>query len=478
MISMLKNYFEEFKVLKEVKKDFWFVNAIQFFDGLAYFSMIIVITLYLTKNIGMDDVNSGFWVGVFTLMVSVFIMMVGSICDAIGIKRSYILGFAVLVVTRLGLGVIPIFLSGDILKLATQILLVAMAFGTSMIIPVTSTGVRRFTTKKARPTGFNMYYLIMNIGAILAGLAVQYFRDTFGEVASNMYILDFGFATSLICIILAIMINDENYAEEDERIEKTEKKRSPIKIFMEVWKEKPFQKLMLFLFLTLGVRLVFTHQFLVMPKYYTRVAYNDVSIGIVNMINPAVIVLGLIIIIPIINKYDTLKLIIAGMFISALSLLPMALPFEWMLHLPFINNLNEAFWFIIITQIFIFAIGELLFSPRFVEYTASVAPKDKVGSYMGLSVLPMFIAKPLNGLLSGILIAHYCYPGIRAKIDTGEVPFLESPSFMWFIYFAIAATSPIAVMVLKKFLTSSNPAADTPEEAEAEAEDQLAEETN
>jgi len=472
MGSMLRSYFAEFKVLKEVKKDFWFVNAIQFFDGLAYFSMIIVITLYLTKNAGMDDINSGFWAGIFTLMVSVFIMMVGSICDAIGIKRSYLLGFLVLTGTRLGLGVAPMFLAGDTLKLAVQVLLIAMAFGTSMFIPVTTTGVRRFTTKKSRPTGFNMYYLIMNIGAILAGLAVQYFRNNFGEVASNMYILDFGFGASIICIVLSLLINDDNYAEEDERIDKTEKKKNPIKIFLEVWKEKPFLKLMLFIFLTLGVRLVFTHQFLVMPKYYTRVAYSDISIGILNSINPTIIVVGLILIIPIINKFDTVKLIITGMLISAASLIPMALPLHWMVALPFINNLNEAFWFIIITQIFVFAIGELLFSPRFVEYTASVAPKDKVGSYMGLSVLPMFIAKPLNGLISGVLIARFCYPGIRAKIDTGEIPFLESPSFMWFIYFAFAATSPIAVIVLKKFLTSSNP------DTEASEEVQPAEETN
>jgi dipeptide/tripeptide permease len=230
---------------------------------------------------------------------------------------------------------------------------------------------------------------------------------------------------------------------------------------------------MLFLALTLGVRLVFTHQFLVMPKYYTRVVYNDFSIGYVNMLNPAIIVIGLILVIPIINKFDTLRLIIVGMFISALSLLPMAMPLDWMLSLPMIENYNQALWFIIILQIVVFAIGELIFSPRFMEYIASVAPKDKVGSYMGLSALPMFIAKPVNGLISGILIAKFCYPGIRAKIETGDVKFFDSPSFMWLIYFLIAATSPIAVLMLKKFLTSSNNNDDdTPEEA---AKDELQE---
>ena len=41
-------YFSEFKILKTVSKDFWLTNVVQFFDGMAYFSMITVFVLYLT----------------------------------------------------------------------------------------------------------------------------------------------------------------------------------------------------------------------------------------------------------------------------------------------------------------------------------------------------------------------------------------------------------------------------------------------
>ncbi len=75
----------------------------------------------------------------------------------------------------------------------------------------------------------------------------------------------------------------------------------------------------------------------------------------------------------------------------------------------------------------VFAVGELLFSPRFTEYVASVAPPDKVSSYMALSALPLFMAKPINGYVSGILISHFCYDGIRAKIDTGNISYAHSP---------------------------------------------------
>jgi TRAP-type C4-dicarboxylate transport system permease small subunit len=75
---------------------------------------------------------------------------------------------------------------------------------------------------------------------------------------------------------------------------------------------------------------------------------------------------------------------------------------------------------------------------------------------MALSALPNFIAKPINGFVSGILIARYCYDGIRPKIETGNVPYDQSPSFMWMIYLALAVLSPIAVIALKNFITSKS----------------------
>ncbi len=221
-----------------------------------------------------------------------------------------------------------------------------------------------------------------------------------------------------------------------------------------MWKERAFQKLLLFLVLTIGVRLVFTHQFLVMPKYYTRVMTGDFDLGMVNAINPTIIVLGLILLIPVINRYSTVNLVILGMSISASSLLALAVPLEWVLALPFIHNVGQAYFFIIVTQLVVFAIGELIFSPRFTEYIASVAPPDKVSSYMALSALPTFISKPINGFVSGILISRFCYEGIRPKIETGNVDYGGSPEFMWMVYLILAVLSPIAVVATRNFITS------------------------
>ena len=468
MFRTVIHYFSEFKVLRSVSKDFWLVNAIQFFDGLAYFSMIAILTLYLTDNCGFSDMEAGAWTGIFTLFVTVFVLAVGSICDVIGITKSFLIGISSLIVSRLGLGLAPLFFKGETLRITVQCLLLLLALGTSFMAPVVNTSLRRFTTKENRATGFNMYYLIMNLGAIGAGVGIiDQARTRLGALDGNLAVLDFGFGLALICMVIAWLINEHNYANEDERVDPTTAKdKRPLQIFAEVWREKPFQKLVVFLLLTLGVRLVFTHQFLVMPKYYTRVLYSDFDLGAANSLNPLVIVVGLILLIPVINRFKTVNLMIWGMGISAMSLLFMAMPIQWILALPGIHNLTAAYFFVIVTQIFVFAFGELLFSPRFTEYTASVAPKDKIASYMSLSALPMFIAKPINGFVSGLLVSRYAYDGIRAKIDTGNVDYMHSPEWMWLIFFILALLSPIAVILTRKSITSEGaPSGEVPEGA-------------
>lgn len=466
MLTLVKNYFSEFKVLKTASKEFWLINAMTFFDGLAYFSMMNVLSIYLTKNVGFSDFESGKWIGIYTLLITAFIFGIGAICDIVGIKRSFLGGLGILIVTRFIFAVSPFFVKDQgTLQFIVIAAMLAMSFGTAFMGPIFNTAMRRFTSKENRSTGFNVYYLIMNLGAIFSGfLVTDGLRSTFGEINGNLAIMMLGMLMNVGAFVAVLFMNENNYADPSEKVEVKVGKR-PLAIFAEVWKESAFQKLVVFLVLTIGVRLVFTHQFLVMPKYYTRVMQGDFELGFANSVNPIIIVVGLIILIPIINKYDTFKMIVLGMTISALSLVVMALPISWTLAIPGIHNLDQAYTFIIFAQIIIFALGELIFSPRFSEYTAMIAPKDKVASYMSLAALPMFIAKPINGFISGLLISWYSYDGIRAKIDTGNVAYKESPEFMWFIYFLLALMSPIAVVLMKKYLRSES-AAPAAEKAE------------
>ncbi len=458
------NYFSEFKTLNTFSKDFWVMNGAQFFEGLAYFSMINIMTVFLTQNCGFSDIDSNKWVGFYTLFVSAFVFAAGSVCDIIGIKKALYIGLGLHIISRIGIAVSSdlngncdfLWTTWTATELCVKSSILVMALGTAFVTPVIQAAIRRFSSKKARGTGFNLYYLIMNISAIIAtSVVIDQFRDQMGILKGQVWVMNFGFIATFFAFICIFFVDENNYAEKEEAKQVSENKR-PLKIFTEVWKEKPFQRLVLFLALSLGVRLVFTLQFLIFPKYYTRVLYDDFRLGFANAINPIIIVVGLLAIIPILNKYSTVKLMVSGMTISAFSMLLLVVPIEWYLFLPSINTLSDAFVFVVFAQIAIFAFGELLFSPRLTEYTASIAPKDKVTSYMSLSALPFYIAKPINGVLSGFLVAMFCYDGIRAKIDTANATYAESPQSMWMIYLILAILSPLSVLLFRKKLSGDS----------------------
>lgn len=113
---------------------------------------------------------------------------------------------------------------------------------------------------------------------------------------------------------------------------------------MEVWKESAFRKLILFLVLTMGVRIVFTLQFLVMPKYYVRTLYDDFAIGSINAVNPAIIVSGLILLIPVLGRFSTVGLMIAGMSISAFSLVSWPFPLNGTTWCPALKRALRRIW--------------------------------------------------------------------------------------------------------------------------------------
>lgn len=468
-------YFSEFKILKTVSKDFWLTNVVQFFDGMAYFSLITVFVLYLTDYCSFNDADAALWVGLYTLFISAFVFAVGSICDIIGIRRTYLIGFIILIVGRLIMGFGPdLSPTVDSGRLVVMTGILIMSFGTAFMSPVIQTSIRRFAPLNARATGFNIYYLLMNIAAVIANVfLIEFFRKHFGAVDGGYWIINFGTLMVLLGCITTRFIDEDNYAEPSEKEANLKAPlRRPLQLFREVWKESAFRKLILFLVLTMGVRIVFTLQFLVMPKYYVRTLYDDFAIGSINAINPAIIVSGLILLIPVLGRFSTVSLMIVGMSISAFSLVFMAIPIEWYYVVPGIETRSQAYLVAIVTQILVFAFGELLFSPRFSEYVARVAPKDKVASYMSLAALPMFIAKPINGIIGGLLVAYLCYDGICAKMDTGHIGFWDSPEFMWTIYLTMAVISPIAIILTRKTITSDHPEedADSPPIAAIETE--------
>ena len=93
-----------------------------------------------------------------------------------------------------------------------------------------------------------------------------------------------------------------------------------------------------------------------------------------------------------------------------------------------------------------FSIGEALWSARFMEYASELAPPGRLAQYMGLAMIPWLLAKGTTGLYSGVLLAKYCPAGVPvSQLHTGT---------LWFIYGTIAMTTPIGLLLARKWVLS------------------------
>jgi dipeptide/tripeptide permease len=166
-------------------------------------------------------------------------------------------------------------------------------------------------------------------------------------------------------------------------------------------------------------------------------------------------------------------MMIWGSAISSLSCFLAAMPASWFADLTgtvlgelvFIRWLGMApdmaalladppvpeYWPLILF-IVVFTIGEAIWSPRLMQFTAEIAPKGREGAYIALSVLPFFVAKFFVGPMSGWLVNAY------TPVDAAGAALASYPRhhMLWIWIGGMAVLSPAGLLVFRRwFLTNT-----------------------
>jgi dipeptide/tripeptide permease len=194
-----------------------------------------------------------------------------------------------------------------------------------------------------------------------------------------------------------------------------------------------------------------------MPKYWLRTIGPDAAIGTLNMINPIGIVIGLILFIPITNKFNIFNMLVYGSMVSALSLFPMALP--WQLYG---TDIATAHYMMAIACMALLTVGEVIWSPKLNEYTAAIAPAGQEGTYLGMTMIPWFLAKTVVSLLSGHMLVRWSpeqidisgtLMSLQEAMKQDLVAYWNSPSAMWLVLGLVAIGGSITARLLRGWLT-------------------------
>ncbi len=464
-MGALKKYFSDFAILKETHKAYWGIQTINILDATYEFAFSLIITLFLSKTIGFTDQEAGFAIMTVGIISSITFLFIGPFVDRLGLRKALwtsLLGMLFFRTILVGCAFYP---GIPYRGLVTMAMIFLAGVPAAMLGTVYQIGNRRFTSKKAQAAGFNVWYIAMNIGALLAGLLVDFLQG--GLMLSREWVLVFGIGSTIITIFVALftVTTNEQYRASDEeslpekpKVEKTKKGwREGVDYAKSVIIAPSFLRMISALTLLLGVRVAFLYTNLLMPKYWIRVIGENAHIGWLNAINPTIIIIGVFLLVPIINKYDTYKMLAWGALLAALCFAPLAVPWYFVS-----SNIVVAYYVMAVGCMIILSFGEMMWSPRMSHYIVSVAPEGQEGTYAAFSSLPWFVGKTLAGGLSGVMLAKWCpefivRDGIHVPIQQALVnhslSYWQTPEAMWLVLGLIAVIGPIIMLFLKDWFT-------------------------
>lgn len=433
---------ETLRVLLRASRGFWLVNWVNFGDGIAYFGLLALLTLFFESRVGFTAHTSTVAVSVFTGLVTLFMVLgAGALSDRLGSRRALSVAMAIVLVGRVILVVSPNAGGAAAVGALAWASILLMGFGEGVVQPAMYAGVKEYTDQRTATLGYAFLYSIMNLG-IVAGEAVSplvraaWARRVEGADAAEKPTAGitgafwFFIGVTALVLLVNLLFFTKKVEERDRVLVPSAPAEEGPRGLVEKLKALPITDLrfVFFIFILLPVRTLFAHQWLTMPSYVTRCFPAEVGSRWewVNGLNPLIIVVAVPAFAALTQKRRVIDMMILGTAVSAgATVLLMGRP-----------SLSALLAYVVI-----FSLGEAVWSSRFLEYVAGLAPAHRIGIYMGIAGLPWFVAKTVTGFYAGALVDRL--------IPTSGA---QAPGTLWMIHGAVGLLSPVGLLLGRRWL--------------------------
>src|ERR1039457_5045877 len=95
-----ESFLGKFTVLFGAVRELWIVFALTILSNLAYRLVNFTLSLWLTSVLGFSDEKTGLTVMMWSAGLTLSIVLVGSLTDALGLRKTFLLGFALCIISR------------------------------------------------------------------------------------------------------------------------------------------------------------------------------------------------------------------------------------------------------------------------------------------------------------------------------------------------------------------------------------------
>lgn len=428
---------ENVVLIKTAPRELWVIFLLKFFSSYAYFSMSLVLTLFLSQDFALSDMDAGWVFGMYGVMSTFYGIVCGWVIDFLGIRLSLLFG-----------GIVGVFCRTFIVLsssrvIALTLLLGVLPFGEALGIPIMTIAIKRYTNRSNRTFAFSLFYSVMNVAALLAGPVVDGFRSLFsggydvtlptigGEhvfhlSALRLVLLTGSIASFCLIVITYFAVRDVELDHNGRISAFSPNRTNPLQSTWLTLQDRAFWRLLVLTVLLIGVRLVFSHNSATMPKYLIRQFGRDAPFGLVYAINPFLIIF----LVPLVGIFtknvSSFPMILYGSFVAAAS--------------PFFICIDQTYLMVVLYMVTL-SLGEAIYSPRVYEYSLELSRRGSEGIYSSLSTAPLFSVALLVGGQSGWLLSTFMAPnGPR------------NGKMLWGIIGITCMTSPILMFIFRDFI--------------------------
>jgi dipeptide/tripeptide permease len=443
---------ETLRLLTKASRGYWAVNLVNFGDGIAYFGLLNLLVLYLQVDVGFSTNLSHVAVSSFSGIVTVGMFLGGGfVADWLGVRRALTLSLVLVLIGRLGLVLIPgpiwplvapwfssVDVAGAAFGSGAFLALVIIALGEAVIQPALYSGVKEYSDKRTATMGYAIIYAMMNLGIVVESAISPPIRALSREIqgvssdqGAGGIVGVFWFLIGVVVLLLiAHLLLFTKKVEQTQRVYRPDEKAKDMRSLKERILDIPIlnPRFLFFIFILLPVRTLFAHQWLTIPDYIIRCFPASVGARFewITGMNPLIIVIFVPLIAAWTRHVSVITMMIIGTTISAAATA---------LLIP------EPNVTLLLAYVAVFSLGEAVWSSRFLEYVADLAPAGKVGSYMGIATVPWFLAKATTGWYSGRMLDAFV--PANGPQDT---------TTLWMIYGAIAMLSPIGLVLGRRWV--------------------------
>ena len=346
-----EGFLRKFTVLFGAVRELWIVFILVVTSNLAYRLVNITLPLWLTSDMGLSDQWSGLAVMLWSAGLSLSIVLVGSLTDALGLRKTFLLGFALCIISR-------IFLTFSTAKaLAFGGGMALLAVGEGMGAPVTIAALRRYTTTAQRSIAYSLFYAIMNAGYFVGFYLYDILRAGMGEhgrfvvpglgmeLSTYRTIFLTSLAMSVPSFLIAYFWVREGVEATDAGVVITpEKPKYPgvqlfqalgltirdtsietLRIFRGLWKQPGFYKFLAFLSFAAFIKTIFLHMDYTYPKFGIRELGEGSPVGRLYGLNAILIVFLAPLVGVLTQKISAYRMVVFGSFVASSSVLIMTL---------------------------------------------------------------------------------------------------------------------------------------------------------